>query len=69
MENKDLGTQIAYWRKKRKLTQEQLAVKIGVSSKVTVSAYETGLRIPSSLMLGKIAEALHCKVSVRLSGK
>jgi len=44
-------------RRKKGLTQEELASEVG-TSKQAISYYETGKRIPSSIMLKKLAEKL-----------
>ncbi len=48
-------------RNECKLTQKELAEKIGVKSN-TVSQYELGKREPSIPILKKIAEVLECTV-------
>jgi transcriptional regulator with XRE-family HTH domain len=48
---------IAEWREEKKLTQEQLAQRLGASN-VTVSRWETGKRQPDYNAQAAIAEAL-----------
>ena len=51
------GDRVALWRKKRKLTQEELAVKINVT-KAAVSNYENGHSTPSNETLVALADVL-----------
>lgn len=53
-EVKDL---IKLYRNEKKISQEELAEKLGVS-RVTITRYENGTRVPSIDMLRKIAKAL-----------
>lgn len=48
-------------RQKRKLTQQDLADKLGVS-RVAVTKWETGEAYPRAELLPKIAEVLRCKI-------
>lgn len=48
-------------RTKRRMTQQELGIIIGVNGKA-ISCYETGLRYPRRKTLEKIAEALECEV-------
>lgn len=66
MTNEPIGRQIAARRKKKKLTQEQLADLIGVGGKKVIYAYESGNRFPSIEMLNKIAAALGCSARITL---
>ena len=50
-----IGLNILYYRKERKLTQAQLAQRLGLTKSV-ISAYETGLRMPSYDILISIAK-------------
>ena len=53
----NLGKNIRNFRKKKGLTQAELARKLGMSQKV-VSAYERGYRFPQCTFIPKIAETL-----------
>lgn len=64
-----IGRQIAAARKKKKLTQTELADLVGVAGKRVIYSYESGERLPSIEMLNKIAAALGCAVSVSLVTK
>lgn len=58
MENK-----VKYYREKAKLTQEELAVKSGVS-RTTISALENeSLEVTTNATMSKIAKILNVKVS------
>lgn len=46
MKNNNFGHMLAYYRKLHKLTQQQLADKVGVSD-ATIGSYERGEREPS----------------------
>jgi len=52
-----LGERISHWRKRRKLTQEELAFKANVT-KAAISNYENGHSAPSNETLVAIANAL-----------
>lgn len=54
---KVIGENIAFHRKKRGLTQKQLADMIGVN-RMTIARYEQGLYSPKSAQVESIAEAL-----------
>jgi len=56
-----LGRKIQKIRKSKKLTQEQLAEKIRVST-TYIGYIETGYRRPNLKMIYKIARALNVKV-------
>lgn len=59
-----IGEQIKYWRKQRKMSQEELAQKIGVSGKQAIYSYERGVRTPTIETLRSIAEALDCELEI-----
>ena len=50
---------LAIIRKQKKMTQEMLAERLGLSS-TTVSQYERGVRNPNITTLAKIAKVLEC---------
>lgn len=54
-------------RLKRKLTQEELGSKLGVS-RVAVCRWETGEAHPRAELLPKIAEILRCKIDALFFG-
>lgn len=56
------GELIRKARKKRKLTQEQLAQKCEMAT-ITIRQYETGKRTPQAEQLAKIARALNVSVA------
>ena len=62
------GTAIRQRREERKLTQAELAEKIGVSSK-TVSKWETGKGLPDISLLQPLAQALGISVIELLNGE
>lgn len=55
---KDMGVRIAETLQKQKMTQKELAVRIGVTEGV-ISRYISGDREPKPEMLANIATALH----------
>lgn len=59
---KTLGTKIKKFRQDKKLTQEEVAEQIGVSS-TYVGFIEQGQRTPSIKTADKIARALDVKLS------
>ena len=61
------GTAIKELREKKKMTQLQLAEKLGVSDK-TVSKWETGKGYPDITLLEPIAEAFSVSVTELISG-
>lgn len=56
--NKLIGLQIANIRRKRELTQEELAESVNVATE-TISRLERGVSMPSLKTLEKISHALH----------
>lgn len=54
MENKELLNKIKVYRAKKNISQEELAVAIGVTRK-TINTVETGKFIPSTVLALKIA--------------
>lgn len=63
-----LGRNVAAYRHRAALTQEQLADLIEVEV-ATVSRYETGAALPSLVTLETLADALHCTVAELLAEK
>lgn len=53
-----IGSNIKRYRKLKGLTQEQLAIKVGLS-KVAIQKYETNKREPKNIIVSKIAEVLN----------
>lgn len=66
LNNKDLGTKIADLRKKKGLTQAQLADLLNISNK-TVSRWETGEGYPEITLLSPLARALGVTVDELLA--
>lgn len=54
----DFGERLRLLRKRANLSQEQLASRLSVTKSV-VSSYETGMRMPSYSVLGKIARVFN----------
>lgn len=60
---KPVRVYLALWREHEKLTQQQVADRIGGScSKSTVSRWENSVRVPTLDVLAAYAEALHRNV-------
>lgn len=59
----EIGQSIQEARKKAKLTQKELAEKVGIAT-ITVQQYERGVRAPKIETLQKIAQALNIDVGV-----
>ena len=68
MDQVSIGRFIAELRKDKKLTQEQLAEKLGVNNR-TVSRWENGHCMPDLSLLSIIADELGVGVSELLNGK
>lgn len=63
-----IGKFIAERRKHKKLTQEQLAEKLGVSSK-SISRWENNVTMPDLSLVPIVASELDVQVSELLNGK
>jgi transcriptional regulator with XRE-family HTH domain len=63
-----LGRNIAAYRRRATLTQEQLAYRIDVEI-ATISRYETAAALPSLVTLERLAHTLHCSVAQLLDEK
>ena len=63
-----LNGRIAYFRKQKGLTQEELAIRLNVVRQ-TVSKWEKGLSVPDADMLIKLAEVFEVEVAELLGGE
>lgn len=61
--NSDIGENIKKMRKKRGLSQTQLAIKLGYKSKSSIAKIETGNGDVPRNKLPQFAEALNCSIS------
>lgn len=68
MDQKKIGEFIQKLRKSKKLTQDELADKLGVSSK-SVSRWETGVNMPDYSVLNSICEEFNINVLELLNGE
>lgn len=68
MNQKKIGKYIATCRKKNKLTQEQLAEKLGVTSK-SVSRWENGKTMPDVSLFNQLCKELKITINDLLSGE
>jgi len=68
MNQEKIGKFITECRKGKKLTQEQLAEKLGVSDRA-VSKWERGLNMPDSSLMLELAKILNISVNELLSGE
>ena len=59
----NIGENIKKYRKENKLTQEQLAIKSGISRNALIN-YENNKRVPSFEMLVKISTALQVPIDI-----
>lgn len=66
--NETIGSRIAQKRKSLGLTQEELAVRLGVTSQA-VSKWENGVSCPDISLLPQLAKVLNCTTDALLSGK
>lgn len=55
-----IGNNIKKYREEANLTQEELAKKLGLKHKTSISKLETGIDLPREQKLRRIAEALGC---------
>lgn len=65
--SKILGENVQKYRKNLKLTQKQLADKIGISQK-HLSDIETGTKFPSSGIIDKLSKELNVHISLLFGG-
>lgn len=68
MDHKKIGNYIAACRKKRGLTQQDLAEKLGITNKA-VSKWETGQGMPDISILMELSELLEVPVDSLLTGE
>lgn len=68
MDQQQIGKWMAFLRKEQKLTQEQLAERLGVSNR-SVSRWENGRGMPDFSLLWDISRELDVSVSELLNGK
>jgi len=61
LDNFLVGKQIANLRKKKGLTQEELAEKLGISSQA-ISKWENGHTLPETVLLPLLAKTLNCSI-------
>jgi len=61
MDNQELSNQIRVQRAIKNITQEELAVQIGVTRK-TINTIETGKFVPSTILAIKLARYFEIKV-------
>lgn len=66
MKSNELGENIYFLRKRKKLTQEEFTNKIGVSNK-TISKWETGYSIPKLDDLSKISKYFNVPINVLIN--
>ena len=63
-----IGKFIAEQRKKKKLTQEQLAEKLGINNR-TISRWENGINMPDASLYKKICEVLEISIEELINGE
>lgn len=68
MNQEKIGKFIAECRKKKKLTQEQLAEKLNISDRA-ISKWERGLNLPDSSLMIELSNILDISVNELLSGE
>ena len=68
MDQTEIGKFIAKCRKKKKLTQAQLAERLGITDRA-VSKWETGKSMPDSSIMLELCEILGITVNALLSGE
>ena len=68
MNQEKIGNFIAKCRKEKKMTQEQLAQRTGIS-RPNISRFESGNYNPSLEMMVRIAEALEMNLNITLESR
>ena len=68
MENKSLGTFIAFLRKEKRLTQKQLAERTGINQ-ADISKLENGTRNPSLKLLKRLADGMDMVLKIEFVPK
>ena len=68
MNQEKIGKFIAKLRKEKKLTQEQLAEKLGVTSK-SISRWENGNTMPDVSLFEPLCKELNITINELLSGE
>lgn len=68
MNQERIGKFIAIWRKKKKLTQSELAERLGVTDR-SVSNWETGKNMPDLSLFKPLCEILDITINEFLSGE
>ena len=63
-----IGKFIAEQRKKKKLTQEQLAERLGINNR-TISRWENGINMPDASLYKKICEILEISIEELINGE
>ena len=63
-----IGKFIAEQRKNKKLTQEQLAEKLGINNR-TISRWENGINMPDASLYKKICEVLEISIEELINGE
>lgn len=64
-----VGGRIYELRRAMKMSQDELAEKTGVGSRVSISQYETGVRIPSTDNIIELARVLSTSTDYLLTGR
>ena len=68
MNQKDIGKFISELRKSKKITQEELAEKLGVNNR-TISRWENGNNMPDVSLYKPLCDELNITINELLSGK
>ena len=64
----DAVTPLAFWRRKRGLTQAALAARAGVSQSA-LAGMESGARVGTARVLKRVAQALHVRLDDLVMGE
>lgn len=62
LDKKAIGNRIKFERKNIKLTQEELAIKLGLNTKSSISQYENGDAIPSDDIKVQMCKLFNCSL-------
>lgn len=66
LDKKIIGNRIKYLRENEKLTQKDLAIKLGLKGETAIANYEAGYSIPKDEIKFKMCELFNCSIDYLL---
>lgn len=66
LDKKIIGNRIKYLRENEKLTQKDLATKLGLKGETAIANYEAGYSIPKDEIKFKMCELFNCSIDYLL---